>query len=216
MCTTTCPCPNTTDFSSWNETYLNSIGRTKLAKIGYVPMVKSVTGTTYNNFLTCYNSVNQTYKATGQSSGLYYMNNDLLNVIYFFENTLNCEGICAAAPFFIYKDISKGRPTQSCLSTIKDTFSGKIRPLGILLGIIFILCFIAFITTCGLCYRKAEDNHHHYGKNETTTVRVQSLTPYGNVDTTQNNTTIGGGGYGSYSPTPDGPFGRNYSPQKKH
>ena len=60
MCTTTCPCPMSTDFSSWNETYLNSINRTKMNAQGYVPLVTSNIGTTYSNYISCYNSISLT------------------------------------------------------------------------------------------------------------------------------------------------------------
>ena len=161
MCTLTCPCPNSTNFNSWDETYLNKYGRTKLAKVGYVPLYKTTVGTTYSKFIDCYNAVNKTYSTLGKSSGLYSISTDLQTVIQFFENTLNCEGLCSVAPFYIYLDISNGPPTQSCLSQVQSTFSGKIRPLGILLVIIFLLCFLAFLTTYGLCYRRPDHKHHN-------------------------------------------------------
>jgi hypothetical protein len=57
MCSTDCPCPTTADFSKWDETTLNSYGRTKNNKFGYRKMINVTIGATYSNFYDCYSYV---------------------------------------------------------------------------------------------------------------------------------------------------------------
>lgn len=79
---------------------------------------------------------------------------DVLKAI---EDEFNCNGICDAGPFYLFRAVTDGPPQKDCMTGIKDAFKDKPLAIGIILLVSAFLTIFAFITVYGLCYRK--DKH---------------------------------------------------------
>ena len=64
----------------------------------------------------------------------------------FFEETYKCSGICEPAFFYWTRPLSDGRPTQTCLTFLKNEITYNLASLGIVsivTGGIALLAFFA-------------------------------------------------------------------------
>ena len=72
--------------------------------------------------------------------------------IIFFEEEYECAGICKPALFNWYTAVTGGKPTQSCVSAVKDDLTGSFMGLGIATLVSGVLLFFIFL--CQYCLWK--------------------------------------------------------------
>ena len=124
MCSYNCQCPLSANatWTTFSETDLNSVGRTKV--IGTTEfdtqsrrrLFFSANGTTYSSFKDCSNylvTVNQQAKASASAT------KTAVSFMSYFEKKYKCSGICNPAYWYYSLNISEGIPVKNCLIYLK-------------------------------------------------------------------------------------------------
>ena len=78
------------------------------------------------------------------------------NWITFFEEEYDCAGICKPALFSWTRSIHEGRPTESCISSLKDDVTSNLFYLGLVGLVSGILLFCIFLSQYCL-WKKYDD-----------------------------------------------------------
>jgi uncharacterized membrane protein len=79
--------------------------------------------------------------------------NPTLSIIEALETNLECSGICNAGVFWLYKDVTLGPPTQTCLEPLFENFNSTAGWVGLAVVASAVCAFFVFLTHFGL-YRK--------------------------------------------------------------
>jgi hypothetical protein len=67
------------------------------------------------------------------------------NIVSLFEEEFKCSGICTSALFYYSEPLYNGRPSETCLESIRHTFQGKIGVLLDTTGAISAMSFLIFL-----------------------------------------------------------------------
>ena len=116
------------------------------------------TGTTYTSYSACVRDAdNRGGAASGDSQAVgefkeftkSFLDQSDFEVIFewieFFENEYDCAGICTPSVWYWGRSIAEGRPSKSCITSIKDDVTGAFTGLGIVTLVSGILMLFIFI-----------------------------------------------------------------------
>lgn len=143
MCSSDCPCApvlQATEWTSITERVFNFAGTYKTYK---ECMENPKGGLRFNVFAN---------EVTGNTENYALVN----EWVTFFETEYDCAGICKPALFYWSKSVEVGRPTQSCVGSIKDELTSSFMGLGVATLISGILLFMIFVMQYCL-WRKYDD-----------------------------------------------------------
>ena len=143
MCSLFCPCDQTlaAPWTSMSEAALNSYKRT--LDYGFTPedfdgnmrvITSSAQGAiTYDNFADC--AAYMRYLAVDDSSSGetvdYSQIESAMKILGYFEGKYTCSGICSTPLFYYTLDLDLGRPSQICLTHLKDEIGENILYMGV-------------------------------------------------------------------------------------
>jgi hypothetical protein len=111
MCTDLCPCVQV-DYELWNATLQQELKKEKFDGGLYN------FGGEYKSFYECY----EDKKIAWEASGFEPVNQKVMNAVRDFENNLNCSGLCDPPNFWVFRDVTEGPPTTSCVYNLKNEF----------------------------------------------------------------------------------------------
>lgn len=153
MCSIDCPCPATgksTDWTGMSATELAEYNRAD----GKAFLFTSEAGLqTYESYKTCIESTtsgsSEYFKSFAKAFREQSNFSDVMEFIEFFEKEYSCAGICSKAMFSWSSSVTQGRPTQTCLISIKDDISTVFMVLGLVTFLSGVLLLCIFI--CQYC-----------------------------------------------------------------
>lgn len=149
MCSVECPCPATTKSGEWSALGAEALAATN-RPITQEFIFQTAEGLqTYESYKACIESetagVSEYFKAFAKAFRSQSNFSDVMEFIEFFEGEYQCAGICSSALFSWSVSVTQGRPTQTCLISIKDDISTVFMVLGLvtfLSGVVLLCVFI--------------------------------------------------------------------------
>lgn len=133
MCSADCPCKNVETKNQWLELDVSQIENRDMTCRPFD--FSGQKGLNLVNFTTYKQCIMETEETTSLSAGSFpifakkFREQDdfstIMEWIEFFEEEYSCSGICEPVLFYWSKSIEIGRPTKSCVGSIKDDLTGS-------------------------------------------------------------------------------------------
>ena len=153
MCSQDCPCPVTAKSTEWISLSSADLALSNRGTGGFVFESADSGLQTYETYKTCIESetagVTEYFKAFAAAFRSQSNFADVMEFIEFFEAEYQCAGICSPALFSWSVSVTQGKPTQTCLISIKDDISTVFMILGLVTFLSGVLLLCVFI--CQYC-----------------------------------------------------------------
>ena len=148
MCSVECPCPATTKSGEW--TALTNEALAKSNRVDQAFLFNTAESLqTYETYKSCIESetagATEYFKAFAKAFRSQSNFAQVMEFIEFFESEYQCAGICSEALFSWSVSVNQGKPTQTCLISIKDDISTIFMVLGLvtfLSGVVLLCVFV--------------------------------------------------------------------------
>lgn len=105
----------------------------------------------YTTFTDCFNHILSQVVNTDYANEFPPIPPGLLKFIRALEDSFSCNGVCYPGIFWFTKSVLNPPPTQDCLESILNIFSGKPLGMGILLLFSFLVTLLAHIFSWSVC-----------------------------------------------------------------
>jgi len=154
MCSQECPCPVTAKSTEWTGLTSTELALSNRSANVFTFQDSSV-GQTFETYKACIESEtgspsqSEYFKAFAKAFRDQGNFSDVMEFIEFFESEYQCAGICTEALFSWSVSVTQGRPTETCLISIKDDISTVFMILGLVTFLSGVLLLCVFV--CQYC-----------------------------------------------------------------